>query len=149
MFRADAGFAKPQIYEALKAARKMHNSIRPRPTTVWDATSWNFDAASGKTKPQPVVWYGSASEAAGHDFERDQPPEHGIAGLVHDAHTAAPDQIKDFVFADLRRKKHGDLWRRLGLNLSNASIVRRVASGASSTSPRSIVMVVPESVYPG
>ena len=52
---------------------------------------------------------GVVGEAGGHDLERDQTPENGVAGLVHHAHTAAADQFDDLVLADSCRQWHRNL----------------------------------------
>jgi len=40
VFRADAAFAKPEIYEALEE-RGVRYAIRIRPTTAWSGISWS------------------------------------------------------------------------------------------------------------
>jgi len=57
VFRADAAFAKPEIYEALEE-RGVKYAIRFPRTTVWGGTSRNWlTRPAGRPGHKPIVWY--------------------------------------------------------------------------------------------
>jgi len=56
VFRADAAFAKPEIYEALEE-RGVKYAIRIPRTTVWGGHRGTADAPGGAAGHKPIVWY--------------------------------------------------------------------------------------------